>query len=228
VTDLTEEYIQREIAYERACLVALGLDLVGNETLAEARAEYKRVAAMDCVPPLAPSWHSRVKSRLANWAEWERDLPRPPANNHYAHCEACRAQGLAESTPPQVHLHGQHGNHDDAYIVGDRKGLLRLAEAIQTALAGLHDQTRGQGVAGVTARDGEGYALYVVALSEERFAGTQLPYQLHGASPPAPGRPPWSLVTHAPDERVLDDKEWFRHPAVDDHRPVQQQKKEDR
>lgn len=223
---MTDKKIQQEIAYERSCLVALGLTLTESSTLAAAQAEYERLASGEgghvaANLPISSVWHRAVKSRLANWAEWARELlPKAPANDHYSNCESCRAQGLAANTPPQVHIYGQHGNHDEAYVVGDRKGLAQLAEAIQKALDGLHGQTWAQGVAGATARDGEGYAIYVVALSEERFAGTQLPYARAAKDTPPPGRPPWSLVAHAPDEVVLEDKEWFQHPAVDDHRPV--------
>ena len=228
---MTDKNVQQEIAYERGCLVALGLTLTDSSTLSDAQAEYERLASgegslhADQTVPIAhvdSVWHRAVKSRLANWAEWARELPpKAPANDHYSNCESCRAQGLAANTPPQVHIYGQHGNHDEVYVVGDRKGLMQLAEAIQKALDGLHGQTWAQGVAGATARDGQGYAIYVVALSEERFAGTQLPYARAAKDTPPPGRPPWSLVAHAPDEVVLEDKEWFQHPAVDDHRPVE-------
>ncbi len=63
--------------------------------------------------------------------------------------------------PALLHLYAQAMYHFEAYVVGNRAGLLKLREAIDAALAG--EGSRGTGCArDVFVRDGEGYDVFVV------------------------------------------------------------------
>lgn len=64
-----------------------------------------------------------------------------------------------EQDPALLHIHGQPSWHTEAYVLGNRDGLLALRAAIDGALA------YGEGVAEVMVADGEGYS--VVAVLEE-------------------------------------------------------------
>ncbi len=85
---MDDRQIRWEIVYERRALVALGLPISEATTLADAQAVYERLVSGDAanamsggVPsgvPVADEWHRAVKSRLADWAELERDLLESP------------------------------------------------------------------------------------------------------------------------------------------------------
>ena len=58
--------------------------------------------------------------------------------------------------PPLLHMHGQPSWHTEAYVLGNRDGLLALRAAIDAALG------QGEGVADVMVADGEGYSLFAM------------------------------------------------------------------
>jgi len=58
--------------------------------------------------------------------------------------------------PPLLHIHGQPSWQDEAYILGNRAGLLALRTAIDAALE------HGEGVAEVMVADGEGYSVFAM------------------------------------------------------------------
>ncbi|RJX18213.1 MAG: hypothetical protein C4570_07170 [Ammonifex sp.] len=55
-----------------------------------------------------------------------------------------------------LHVHAQLVPHDEAFIVGNREGLLALRKAIDAALEG------GRGEAEAFVSDGEGFSAYVI------------------------------------------------------------------
>ncbi len=68
-----------------------------------------------------------------------------------------------------LHIYEQDNAHDEAFIVGDVRGLISLRDAINRALVSV-----GQTKSDVTQAfqvDGEGFALYVVCTTEERMKG---------------------------------------------------------
>lgn len=72
------------------------------------------------------------------------------------------------SGAPYAHLYAQNHWHDEAYIVGNRKALTGLRDALNAALAG------EIGVAEAFAADGEGY--FTVCLLRDSVDGMALPY----------------------------------------------------
>ena len=80
-----------------------------------------------------------------------------------------------------LHCYAQSHWHTEAYISGSRDALTALREAIDRAL--LHS---GVGECDVFASDGEGYTVYVVAMSDEDAARQVVPYTDEIA------RQPWS------------------------------------
>jgi hypothetical protein len=67
-----------------------------------------------------------------------------------------------------VHLIAQYAHHDNAAIVANKLGLIRLREAIDEAI-----ETGSSGV-GTFASDGEGYILLVSCVDD--FDGISMPY----------------------------------------------------
>jgi len=55
-----------------------------------------------------------------------------------------------------LHIHAQQVSHDEAFIVGNRQGLLALRQAIDAALEG------EQGKADAFVADGEGFSVFVI------------------------------------------------------------------
>lgn len=74
-----------------------------------------------------------------------------------------------------LHLYGQSDPHAEAWVVGDKEGLLALRKAIDDALAS--DESSAAS-AEVYVSDGEGYKVLVVATTEEAVErhNTLLPY----------------------------------------------------
>jgi hypothetical protein len=71
---------------------------------------------------------------------------------------------------PTLQLYTQGQNHDEAFVVGDRAGLLALRAAIDAALAA------GRGGCDAFVSDGEGYRVHVLCLPPNRMAELQYPY----------------------------------------------------
>lgn len=118
--------------------------------------------------------------------------------SHWDDCEHC---GEGER-PGVVHVYGQGSWHDEAYVVGDVKGLMLLRDAIDAALR------EGRGMAHLSPADGEMYAFHVVRHPVERMDRLTLPYTEEKAGNDGK-RPPDSLVPLRKDDRILDDEEWF-------------------
>lgn len=55
-----------------------------------------------------------------------------------------------------LHIHAQQAPHDEAFVVGNRQGLLALRQAIDAALES------GQGETAAFAADGEGFSVFVI------------------------------------------------------------------
>lgn len=74
-----------------------------------------------------------------------------------------------------LHLYAQDSWHMEAFIVGNKEGLIALREAIDEAL----QSETGQAVAHVFPTDGEGYEAHIIRIGEEeeeKFHRLQLPY----------------------------------------------------
>lgn len=72
-----------------------------------------------------------------------------------------------------LHIYAQDSWHQEAYIVGNKEGLLELKKAIDQALK------LKQGIANVSPTDGEGYEAYVLLVGddeEDKFHQLKLPY----------------------------------------------------
>lgn len=69
-----------------------------------------------------------------------------------------------------LHIYGQANWHDDAFIVGNEQGLLRLRAAIDRALA------NGTSAASAFPRDGEGYSTFVMKMSDKQMEQLTMPY----------------------------------------------------
>lgn len=96
-----------------------------------------------------------------------------------------------------LHLYGQGHWHDDAYIVGNTRGLTALRDAITKALA---DNDNGPDEAEVSVADGEGYGVVIIR-DDTSWLGAfwsqlALPYTMDGwateCSPEAIW--PWEIV----------------------------------
>lgn len=66
--------------------------------------------------------------------------------------------------PPLLHIHAQHSEHNEAYILGNRMGLEALRRAIDVALT----NSTGESEADVMVSDGEGYSA-VIVLEDARW-----------------------------------------------------------
>lgn len=71
-----------------------------------------------------------------------------------------------------LHLFAQFHWHDDASIVGTRKGVEALRDALNTALAHPDGVAQAQGMT----NDGEGYPVNVYVVPFGEFERMQLPY----------------------------------------------------
>ncbi|MCM3442684.1 hypothetical protein AB3Z07_02765 [Metabacillus halosaccharovorans] len=72
-----------------------------------------------------------------------------------------------------LHIYAQDAWHQEAYIVGNKEGLLELRNAIDEALKSK------EAVANVFPTDGEGYDAYVLLVDEneeDKFHSLKLPY----------------------------------------------------
>ncbi|HEU0197003.1 MAG TPA: hypothetical protein VFQ88_07265 [Nevskiaceae bacterium] len=92
------------------------------------------------------------------------------------------------SPPAGAHLYAQASPHDPAYILGDRKALESIRQAVDEALA------RGAGAAELSAADGADYAL--VCLRRDSIARTAVPYTSPRAREPVASMAlrPWDIA----------------------------------
>lgn len=131
--------------------------------------------------------------------------PPEPHTEGTATCDRCKAEGLPPMNPyGLVHLYGQGGWHQEAYIVGDPRGLTVLRDAIDKALS----SPGAQGQAHVSVADGEGYTVHVLNHPSERMGRVTLPYVDHPG--PSEGyREPYTLVADVEGDEILGDDAYF-------------------
>ena len=105
-----------------------------------------------------------------------------------------------------LHLYAQYQWHEEAFIVGDRRALMKLRNAIDEAF----ESDDGLGKASTFTADGEGYPVHVVIVETKRMERMRLPYTSSMFNhPDAKGRYPSSLVGQRPGNEILGDDEWF-------------------
>lgn len=75
-----------------------------------------------------------------------------------------------------LHIYAQFTNHDFAFILGDKGGLTRLRNALDSALLDWDKGGNGRDECGTFASDGEGYRILVGVLSEEEAGKLATPY----------------------------------------------------
>jgi len=91
-----------------------------------------------------------------------------------------------------LHVYGQPGWHDKAYISGGCHALMALRRAIDSALAAGRE---GPTELEVFTSDGEGYLLQVVAMADEDAARQVVPYtEAPAARPWADAFGPWDAA----------------------------------
>lgn len=96
-----------------------------------------------------------------------------------------------------LHCYAQHSWHAEAYLSGGKDALLALRNAIDAAIAGGAAELR------TVTSDGEGYSLYVVAMTDEAAERQVVPYTSdYAAQPWADASGPWDLVHDAMPEFV--------------------------
>ena len=71
-----------------------------------------------------------------------------------------------------VHIYGQHSWHTNAIILGNRKGIMALRNAINIAL----DKTEGRGAQRVYINDGEGYNIEIQIVENKEIDKIHVPY----------------------------------------------------
>lgn len=59
-----------------------------------------------------------------------------------------------------LQIYGQPWEHAEAFLIGNREGLTKLKEALERALY------IGEGIAGVFAKDGEGYEIVIEVIDK--------------------------------------------------------------
>jgi len=72
----------------------------------------------------------------------------------------------------ELHLYAKSQWHNEAYVVGDREGLMRLRHAITLALGDVDYQSKAE----FFTNDGEGYPLYIKKMPSEWMDKVVLPY----------------------------------------------------
>ena len=75
-----------------------------------------------------------------------------------------------------LHVYGPRHHHDESVIVGDAEGLRRLADAIDSALAGIENPAKTFPPAKTFAADGEAYDTHVVCVERKVIDELTLPY----------------------------------------------------
>ena len=80
-------------------------------------------------------------------------------------------------TIKEVQIYCQYIWHDDAYIVGNRDGLIALRDAVDTALS---DSGIGQAKAELSVSDGEGYDVFII--NAGNMEALILPYEANYAT----------------------------------------------
>lgn len=98
---------------------------------------------------------------------------------------------------PLLHIYGQGIWHDEVFIVGKREALLRLRDAIDSALA------KTSGIAEVETADGEGYNIRVYNEEEQSYwDNASLPYSDVSFNGTADKISPWDLFgKHKDDDK---------------------------
>lgn len=109
---------------------------------------------------------------------------------------------MEDKQPPLLHIYGQGSWHEEAYIIGDRKALEFLREAIVHAL----QSQDGTDMVEVSVADGEGYTVHIVCHPTDRMENLTLPYSRDLFKEK---RHPSSLVKDRPDDEILGDDEYF-------------------
>lgn len=88
-----------------------------------------------------------------------------------------------------LHCYAQHSWHTEAYISGGKDALTALRNAIDAALS------EGAAELRTVTSDGEGYSLYIVAMSDEDAENQVVPYTADYAAQPWVGtNGPWDRV----------------------------------
>ena len=93
---------------------------------------------------------------------------------------------------PYIHIYAQAWNHSDAFIVGNKEGLIALADALDMVSAHWNDDIIG---VDVFANNGEGYKIIIKRTSDEDMQQLKLPYpddEVHGNE--VGGKSPFELV----------------------------------
>jgi hypothetical protein len=116
---------------------------------------------------------------------------------------------VSETKDPCVHIFAQAQWHDDAFIIGNREGLMRIRDAIDRALG---ENVRD--AAAVSVSDGEGYTCFVAV--EEGMDDVRVPYTDPIGSDMAEGRNGYDVIGHS---RVADiaNAAWNKEPEPNAH-----------
>ena len=99
---------------------------------------------------------------------------------------------------PLVHIYGQHSEHTEAYILGNREGLRVLRAALDAALE------HGSEAAEVMVADGEGYAVEIMLEDSDwnspAWRDAAVPYVAsYAAETRAAAVWPWNRYSEAED-----------------------------
>lgn len=74
---------------------------------------------------------------------------------------------------PYIHIYGQYSNHDDAFIIGNKEGLIALSDALDMVSAEWNNDTIG---VDIFTCDGEGYKIIIKRANDEDMEQLMLPY----------------------------------------------------
>lgn len=77
-----------------------------------------------------------------------------------------------------LHLYPQEDEHDDAFIVGTRIGLIKLRDSINAALSNKYEGKSSDSLSEHFTSDGEGYDLTVKVIPFSIEANISLPYAI--------------------------------------------------
>ena len=90
-----------------------------------------------------------------------------------------------------LHIYAQRTQHEDAYIVGDKRSLMALRDAISYAI----DKNNTANLVGVYTNDGEGYCVKIVICPEKASEQLSSPYTDRNTLGPEPKDVirPWDL-----------------------------------
>lgn len=110
--------------------------------------------------------------------------------------------------PGLLHLYGQGAYHDDAFMVGNTKGLEAVRDAIDKVLGGEADQ----GAAWVSVSDGEGYDLKVIKVDDPWSMNFEIDEEgeIKQWIPGAPEGSRWGKIAHP-----YTDEDWGKERRED-------------